>query len=69
MTFDLWLPFILLAFLLFKPSRWGSRDAHWPPGPSTMPLVGIILQFPKAFLQLRFTEWAHIYDDIISVRP
>ena len=45
---------IPLIFLFTKLLRWGRREAHLPPGPPTIPLLGNALQFPNDHMQLQY---------------
>ena len=45
------------AYLLNLILRCGRRQANLPPGPSTVPILGNMLIFPKTRLHLKFAEW------------
>uniref|UniRef100_A0A0W0G6J3 Putative cytochrome P450 n=1 Tax=Moniliophthora roreri TaxID=221103 RepID=A0A0W0G6J3_MONRR len=63
-------PFVLLflALLAHKFLRIGQRAASLPKGPPTIPLLGNLHVLPTSDLHLRFTEWAHQYGDIYSLK-
>ncbi|CAL1705110.1 unnamed protein product [Somion occarium] len=59
---------VLCAWLVHRLRRAGSRERGLPPGPPTFPLIGNLHQFPTSFAHLKFTKWAQVYGDIISVK-
>ncbi|KAI3609029.1 cytochrome p450 [Moniliophthora roreri] len=60
--------FPLLAWLLFKALRIGRRERFLPPGPPTVPILGNMHVFPTESPHLKFTEWAHEYGEIYSLK-
>ncbi|KAF5379562.1 hypothetical protein D9757_009257 [Collybiopsis confluens] len=54
---------IALAFCLFLSRRPHRPRPPLPPGPSTLPLIGNLLVFPRKHLHLKFSEWGKIYGD------
>ncbi|KAF8520307.1 cytochrome P450 [Gautieria morchelliformis] len=64
------LPLTTLAGLygLYILSTYGSRAKHLPPGPPTLPVIGNLAVFPRAFLHLKFTQWQKQYGEVFSLK-
>ncbi|TFY80562.1 hypothetical protein EWM64_g3444 [Hericium alpestre] len=60
--------FLACMSLLVWMTRIGRREPGLPPGPPTTPLLGNILQFPKEYAHLKFTQWAKEYGGIFSLK-
>ncbi|TFY56900.1 hypothetical protein EVG20_g8751 [Dentipellis fragilis] len=60
------LPFIYFVVRVFQ--KYGSRGAHYPPGPPTLPIIGNLLAFPRERPEIKFAEWARQYGDVISLK-
>ncbi|CAL1706645.1 unnamed protein product [Somion occarium] len=58
----------LVAWVIIRLSKLGSREPSLPPGPPTIPLLGNMLDFPKSRVHLKFTEWARQYGDLFSLK-
>ncbi|KAI0076208.1 cytochrome P450 [Panus rudis PR-1116 ss-1] len=58
----------IIYWFISRLARIGTREAELPPGPPTIPLLGNLLQFPKEYTFLRFTEWARTYGGIYSLK-
>ncbi|KAA1475646.1 cytochrome P450 [Dentipellis sp. KUC8613] len=64
-------PILLLLFVYFVVrafQKYGSRGAHYPPGPPTLPIIGNLLAFPRERPEIKFAEWARQYGDVISLK-
>lgn len=48
--------------------RTGRRSPGLPPGPPTWPLLGNLPTFPTTYMHFKFTEWAHQYGEIFSLK-
>ncbi|KAL3450789.1 cytochrome P450 [Aspergillus insuetus] len=48
--------------------RMGRREKRLPPGPPTLPILGNLHQIPTKGSYLKFTEWAHTYGGIYSLK-
>ncbi|KAJ7763169.1 cytochrome P450 [Mycena maculata] len=57
-----------VAVVARKIRKIGARDAGFPPGPPTLPIVGNLYMFPKEFAHYKFTEWARQYGGIYSLK-
>ncbi|KAK7689440.1 hypothetical protein QCA50_007232 [Cerrena zonata] len=54
--------------LLWKLFTIGSRAKGLPPGPSTVPLLGNLHQFPTKYTRIQFSAWAKEYGKIFSLK-
>jgi hypothetical protein len=59
--------FALIAVLVYRLSRTGSRPANYPPGPPTLPFIGNFHLMPKEKTHLQFQEWADQYGPVYSL--
>jgi cytochrome P450 len=46
----------------------GRREKDLPPGPPTLPILGNLHQIPKKGAHFQFTQWAHQYGGIYSLK-
>ncbi|KAI9454988.1 cytochrome P450 [Lactarius psammicola] len=61
--------FVLLSSLVALRAFWNyqkRRGRPYPPGPRPLPLIGNVLDIPKEFSWLAYTEFSKKYGDIIS---
>ncbi|KAJ7613215.1 cytochrome P450 [Roridomyces roridus] len=58
---------VLLLGVLLLVCKCGHREAGLPPGPSTLPFIGNLHIFPTQHIH-KFTEWAHKYGGIYSLK-
>ncbi|KAI0793004.1 cytochrome P450 [Irpex lacteus] len=56
---------VTIAFLTLYPA--GHHRRYAPPGPPRLPLLGNLLQVPRQFQFLKFTEWSQQYGPIFSL--
>ncbi|GIZ39957.1 hypothetical protein CKM354_000331600 [Cercospora kikuchii] len=59
---------IVVAFLLWRLLRIGSRPSDLPPGPPTLPILGNLHQLPKKNLHVQYKKWAEEYGPIFSLK-
>ncbi|KAI0695237.1 cytochrome P450 [Cytidiella melzeri] len=59
---------LVLAYAVYRLSRIGTREGFLPPGPPTVPILGNLHIFPKAWAYLKFTEWSRQYGDCYSLK-
>ncbi|KAJ8702960.1 hypothetical protein PTI98_001627 [Pleurotus ostreatus] len=59
---------LMTVFLAFRLRNYGHREPGLPPGPPTAPILGNVLQFPRLFPFLQFSQWAAKYGDIYSLK-
>ncbi|KAF8209631.1 cytochrome P450 [Mycena galopus ATCC 62051] len=59
---------LLLCLRFVWLRKVGSREAGFPPGPPTLPLLGNLHVFPTEFIHYKFTEWARKYGGIYSLK-
>lgn len=66
--------FLLLGLLLsiatatYIVTFIGHREKHLPPGPPTLPILGNLHQIPKKGAHFQFTQWAHQYGGIYTLK-
>ncbi|THU96158.1 cytochrome P450 [Dendrothele bispora CBS 962.96] len=59
---------ILLALIIyFRQSSLRSKGLKPLPGPKGLPIIGNLLQIPRARSWLKFTEWRNQYGDLIGL--
>ncbi|KAF4605478.1 hypothetical protein EYR40_004262 [Pleurotus pulmonarius] len=56
------------VFIAFRLRNYGRREQGLPPGPTTTPILGNVLQFPREFPFLQFSQWAAEYGEIYSLK-
>ncbi|KAJ3522356.1 hypothetical protein NM688_g8885 [Phlebia brevispora] len=56
------------AYLLTQVVRNNRQRLPLPPGPKGLPFIGNVLDMPKEKESEKFTEWRHLYGDIVSLR-
>ncbi|PPJ59591.1 hypothetical protein CBER1_01171 [Cercospora berteroae] len=59
---------IVVAFLLWRLLRIGSRPSDLPLGPPTLPILGNLHQLPKKNLHVQYKKWAEEYGPIFSLK-
>jgi hypothetical protein len=47
------IPFLIACYILFKLLRFGHREKHLPPGPSTVPILGNAHLLPSTGLYIK----------------
>ncbi|KAI0537942.1 cytochrome P450 [Xylaria digitata] len=57
----------LVVILLYQLSRIGRRPKGYPPGPSTLPVIGNLHIMPKEKGHLQFEKWVNEYGPIYSL--
>lgn len=58
----------LACFLVvFMLATVGKRPKDYPPGPSTLPIIGNLYQMPRKKAHLQFQRWAQEYGPIYSL--
>ncbi|KAI9777088.1 MAG: hypothetical protein M1816_004914 [Peltula sp. TS41687] len=58
----------LVAGIVYSILFVGRRARNYPPGPSTLPLIGNLHQIPLTGAHRQFTEWAKKYGGIFSLK-
>jgi hypothetical protein len=58
---------VLLSAILWQLSKIGRRPRNYPPGPSTLPLIGNLHQIPQEKRHLQFEKWAREYGPVYSL--
>ena len=65
-------PYIFVAtagFLLVWSARRLRARGPMPPGPAGLPLLGNVLNVPKAKAWLTYMEWAERYSELTFIQP
>lgn len=57
----------MIALVLYRLSRIGRRPTDYPPGPTTLPLIGNLHLMPKEKGHLQFQKWAEEYGPVYSL--
>ena len=63
----LYIGLALILVVLQSYHRIGHRPRNYPPGPSTLPLVGNLHQIPREKRHLQFEKWARQYGPVYSL--
>ena len=61
--------FLLARLTFLRLSRRREVLQRFPPGPSTIPILGNVHQLPQEYQELTFAEWAKSYGGFRTSRP
>ena len=55
------------SFIVLKKCRFSRSSKQLPPGPKPLPFLGNVLDLPKDYWWIKFSQWSKEYGDVVHI--